>query len=192
MIRPIATFLPQFRSNFVAIWIGAAPSMPFLTLLDTLRTVLRAADAGLRRILEEANGLETIAMIFGLGGLALALGVTVAEATLDPVVITEEELRRAVVAADFDDAICPDGWAADHARLLDRTEAEIKAWYLREALELEDDEVILGVALYLARAKDFREIAGSALTRNQILLCIAEGRRLTTPLDELVPPSLRS
>lgn len=130
-------------------------------------------------------------MVLGLGGMALALGVTVAQATLVPVTLTADALRQAVAAADFDDAICPDGWAADHAKLLGLTEAQVTAWYLRESLELTDRDVIGGVTVYLANAQDYRMIEGPALTRNQILLCVAESRRLTTPLDELIPPELR-
>ena len=52
--------------------------------------------------------------------------------------------------------------------------------------------MIASVGLYVTRASDFREIQGPALTRNQILLCIAESRRLTTQLDQLVPPALRT
>jgi|TARA_R110000850_G_scaffold2316_1_gene11389 hypothetical protein len=131
-------------------------------------------------------------MVIGLGGMALALGVTVAQATLPPVFETETALRQAVAEAGFDDAICPDGWADDHARLLDLSEAEVTAWYLRDALTLSDADVIASVGLYVTRASDFREIQGPALTRNQILLCIAESRRLTTQLDQLVPPALRT
>ncbi|WP_371157560.1 hypothetical protein [Jannaschia sp. 2305UL9-9] len=123
--------------------------------------------------------------------MALALGVTVAQATLSPVIMTEEALRRAVVHASFDDALCPAGWAADHAGLLGMTEAEVSAWYLRESFELSDREVITSVGFYLANATDFRQIEGPALTRNQILLCIAESRRLTQPLNDLLPPHLR-
>lgn len=138
----------------------------------------------------DASRFEATCMSFGIGGMVLALGVTVAQATLSPVIMTEEALRKAVIAADFDDAVCPNGWASDHAALLGMTEAEVSAWYLREAFELSDQEVISGVGLYLANATDFRMIEGPALTRNQILLCIAESRRLTQPLEALLPPHL--
>lgn len=130
-------------------------------------------------------------MCVGLCGLAIALGVTVAQATLSPVRATADALRVAVAKAGFDDAVCPDGWAADHAALLGLTEAQVTAWYLREASDLSDEEVINGVSIYLSNAQDFRMIEGVALTRNQILLCVAESRRLTTPLNELIPPDLR-
>lgn len=140
---------------------------------------------------EPRSRIETAAMVLGLGGVALALGVTVAQATLVPMKMTADALRAAVAHAGFDDAVCPDGWAADHAKLLGLTEAQVTAWYLRESLELSDRDVIGGVSVYLANAQDFRMIEGPALTRNQILLCVAESRRLTTPLDELIPPALR-
>lgn len=135
---------------------------------------------------------ESLCMMVGLGGMALALGVTVAQATLPPVPETEAALRRAVIAAGFDAAICPDGWAADHAEILPLTEAEIIGWYLSEAMKLSDAEVIASVGLYVTRARDFRQVEGTALTRNQILLCIAESRRLVTPLHERIPPELRA
>ncbi|MEM7641329.1 MAG: hypothetical protein AAF366_02235 [Pseudomonadota bacterium] len=140
---------------------------------------------------EPRSRIETAAMVLGLGGVALALGVAVAQATLVPMKMTADALRAAVAHAGFDDAVCPDGWAADHAKLLGLTEAQVTAWYLRESLELSDRDVIGGVSVYLANAQDFRMIEGPALTRNQILLCVAESRRLTTPLDELIPPALR-
>lgn len=146
---------------------------------------------GAAATLRGASQIETLCMALGIGGMLLALGVTVAQATLTPLIQTEGELRKAVIAADFDDALCPDGWAADHAALLGMTEAEVSAWYLREAFELSDKDVITGAGLYLSNAKDFRMIEGPALTRNQILLCIAESRRLTQPIDELLPPHLR-
>ena len=140
----------------------------------------------------DASRLEAVCMSFGIGGMILALGVTVAQATLSPVIETADGLRRAVVAADFDGSLCPDGWANDHAALLGMTEAEVSAWYLRESFELSDQEVITSVGFYLANATDFRQIEGPALTRNQILLCIAESRRLTQPLEALLPPHLRA
>ena len=130
-------------------------------------------------------------MALGLAGMALALGVTVAQATLAPVVLTENALRKAAVAADFDGGLCPDGWAADHAVLIGQSEAEVMAWYLREAMALSDEQVISTVGIYLANAKDFRQIEGLALTRNQIMLCIAESRRMTQPFASLLPPDLR-
>ncbi|PWJ21231.1 hypothetical protein SAMN05421539_102481 [Jannaschia seohaensis] len=130
-------------------------------------------------------------MAMGLAGMALALGVTVAQATLAPVVLTEDALRKAVIGVDFEGGLCPNGWAADHAALLGRTEAEVTAWYLREAMELSDKQVISAVGLYLTNATDFRHIEGRALTRNQILLCIAESRRMTQPFEELLPPDMR-
>jgi hypothetical protein len=138
-----------------------------------------------------ASRLESAALAVGLGGLALALGVTVAQATLSPMPHTADALRRAVVERGFDDALCPDGWAADHAAVTGMSEAEVTAWYLRVAMDLSDREVIAGVGLYLANAGDFRQVEGRALTRNQILLCVAEGRRLTQPLDALLPPWAR-
>lgn len=146
---------------------------------------------GLADQLRGATRIEAFSMAFGLAAMALALGVTVAQATLSPVIVTEAALRRAVVSATFDDALCPAGWAADHAAVLGMTESEVSAWYLRESFELSDREVISGVGFYLANATDFRMIEGPALTRNQILLCIAESRRLTQPLEDLLPPHLR-
>lgn len=135
--------------------------------------------------------LETACLGIGLAGLGMALGVTLGQASMRPLVMTEQALRKAIVAADFDGSVCPDGWAADHALLLGRSEAEITAWYLQEAMGLSDRQVIMGVGTYLAHPRDFRRITGDALTRNQILLCIAETRRLTVPERELIPPSLR-
>ena len=135
---------------------------------------------------------ETLCMVVGLGGMALALGVTVAQATLPPVIETEAALRRAVVAAGFDAGICPEGWAADHAAILPLTEAEVTAWYLEEAMQITDAEVIASVGFYVTQPADFRQLEGAALVRNQILLCIAESRRLVTPLHERIPPELRA
>lgn len=131
-------------------------------------------------------------MVLGLGGMALALGVTVAQATLPSVVETEAALRRVVIESGFDAAFCPDGWAADHAALLPLTEAEVTAWYLSENMRLSDADVIASVGLYVMHPKDFRHIEGRAMTRTQILLCIAESRRLVTPLHERIPPELRA
>ncbi|WP_220748034.1 hypothetical protein [Jannaschia pagri] len=146
----------------------------------------------MRHVFETSSRVETISMAMGLSALTLALGVTVAQATLSPVFMTADALRRAVVAADFDGSLCPDGWAADHAQVLGLSEAEVSAWYLRDSFTLSDREVIAGVGFFLSNASDFRNVEGTALTRNQILLCIAEGRRLTQPLSDLLPPHLRS
>ncbi len=146
------------------------------------------------RLVDGVDGVsrfETMCLTLGLGGLATALGVTVAQAMLPSVIDTEAALRRAVVDAGFEASVCPDGWAADHALLLTMTEPEIFAWYLRESFSLTDREVITGVGVYLQNASDFRMIQGPALTRNQILLCIAESRRLTVDPIERIPPFLR-
>lgn len=147
-----------------------------------------------RRLAAELGGasrLESACMVLGLGGMALALVLTLAQMTLAPVVRTQEALRRMVVEAGYDASMCPDGWAGDHAAMLDLTEAEVTAWYLSEAVNLSDADVIAAVGHYIGNAGDFRQVGGVALTRNQILLCIAESRRLATPLHELVPPELR-
>ncbi|WGH77914.1 hypothetical protein [Jannaschia ovalis] len=162
--------------------------MPLTRAALRLRDLLRGRPLGMGGVAR----LESASLMVGLGGMATALGVTMAQATLPPIIDTEAALRRAVIAAEFDEAVCPDGWAADHALLLDLTEPQIFAWYLRESFALTDREVISGVGLYLANARDFRMIAGPAFTRNQILLCIAESRRLTMPEEELVPPALRN
>ena len=161
---------------------------------DPADPTLRTAPLTTRiwKALQAPNRLEALVLVCGLCGMMTALGVTVAQATLPPVIETEAALRRAVIEAGFDDAICPDGWAADHAALLGRPEAEITAWYLRAAMEMSDADVIASVGVWITRADDFREIAGIALTRNQIVLCIAESRRLTTPLHERIPPDLRA
>jgi hypothetical protein len=156
-------------------------------LIETLHKRARAVVAGL----SPRTLLETGAMVGGIGSLALALGVTVAQATLVPVARTAAELRMIVARAGFEAAVCPDGWAARHAALLDLSEAQVTAWYLRESMELSDREVIGAVGVFLENPKDFRGIEGAALTRNQILLCIAESRRLTTPDMDLVHPDLR-
>ncbi|TFL16896.1 hypothetical protein [Jannaschia formosa] len=161
------------------------------SLAGQLAGVVTAGVAGLRAQLRDASRTEALCMGMGLAGMALALGVTVAQATLVPVVLTEEALRKAAVAADFEGGLCPDGWAADHAALIGQTEAEVMAWYLREAMELSDRQVLSTVGLYLSNARDFRQIEGLALTRNQILLCIAESRRMTQPFEDLLPPDLR-
>ncbi len=166
--------------------------MPLADLPISSRPRLR--DGTVRVAVEVApeGRLEAVCLMVGLGGMALALSLVVAQRTFSPVVRTEAALRTAMAAADFDRAVCPDGWAATHARLLGRTESEVAGWYLREALTLSDEEVITVVGTYVTRPQDFRQIEGEALTRNQIVLCIAESRRLTTPLDQLIPPGLRT
>ena len=159
----------------------------FIRAVAALRDRLHASLASAERV----TRLESVCLSLGLGGFALATGVSVAQATLPAPIETEAALRRAVIAAEFDEAVCPDGWAADHALLLDLTEPEIFAWYLREAFTLSDREVISGLGLYLANAQDYRMLEGPTFTRNQILLCIAESRRLTVPEAELIPPALR-
>jgi hypothetical protein len=153
---------------------------------------LASALSALRAQLSTASRGEAACLAFGLAGASMALGVTVAQATLAPVLSTPAELRRAVVQAGMAEAtLCPDGWAAHHARALGEEEAAITAWYLREALSMQDDAVISAVGLYLQQPGSFA--AGDARTeaRRQILLCIAEGRRLTQPPEELIPPALR-
>ncbi|MEL6585301.1 MAG: hypothetical protein AAFY65_14335 [Pseudomonadota bacterium] len=142
--------------------------------------------------MRQTSSLEAWCLLVGLGGMVLALGVTVAQATFAPLVVTESALRRAAIAADFDRSLCPDGWADTHADLLGLSEAQVTAWYLRESFEMTDQDVITAAGMYLSNPKDFRQIQGPALTRNQIVLCIAESRRLTQPLEELLPPHLRT
>ena len=179
---------PQFRANLGAIALEVPIPNPVPRTTEWLF-------AFARRLVGAVGGpnlLETGAMAAGAACMALALGVTVAQATLAPVIQTPAALRRAVAASGIGDPLCPDGWAADHARRLDLTEAQVTAWYLREALELEDDDVIRAAGHYLTRPEDFRGIGGAALTRNQIVLCIADGRRLTMPEGDLIPPELRA
>lgn len=165
--------------------------MPLRDAIFATFSPLREVCAGFADGIDRVSRFETVCLTLGLGGFAMSLGVTVAQAMLPSVIDTEAALRRAVVDAGFEASICPDGWAADHAMLLSMTESEIFAWYLRESFTLTDREVITSVGLYLQNATDFRMIQGPALTRNQILLCIAESRRLTVDPVERVPPLLR-
>ncbi|MCK0167424.1 hypothetical protein MWU52_07690 [Jannaschia sp. S6380] len=155
---------------------------------------VRAAATGWSRLaagLGDASRLESVCVGLGLGGMVLALVLTLAQFAFAPVIRTQAALRDMVVQTGFDAAMCPQGWAGDHAARLDLTEAEVTAWYLRDALRLSDAEVIASVGLYVANPGDFVPTQGAARTRNQILLCIAESRRLATPLRDLVPPELR-
>jgi hypothetical protein len=71
------------------------------------------------------------------------------------------------------------------------TEAQVSAWYLRDSIALSDGEVIDAVAAILQRPSDLRATEELARTRERILLCIAESRRLTVPEAELIHPDLR-
>jgi hypothetical protein len=153
--------------------------------------VRRRARRPARSGLANASPLEAACLAIGLAGAVLALGVTVAQATLAPTLPSEEALRGAAVSASAQGALCPDGWAADHARLLDLTEAEVTAWYLREAMTVPDEEVVAAVGLWLTSPAQARTAEARAATYAQIMLCVAESRRMTQPAEELVPPELR-
>lgn len=128
-------------------------------------------------------------MAFALAGAATALGVTVAQATLTPVILTPTEMRA--VAADAPGTLCPDGWAADHAVRLGMTEAEVMGWYLREAVTLSDGAVLASAGMVLTQVDPDGPITVEAAARHQILLCVAESRRMTQPAETLIPPELR-
>jgi hypothetical protein len=129
------------------------------------------AAAGLRvpELLPMAAGLAVLA-----AALTASLGGAIGAVSHDPAVT----LQQAAVQAGFDATVCPDGWAADHARILPMTEAEITSWYLAEAFTRSDAEVLAAVNAYLAAPQGFRQVEGTALTHNQINLCIAESRRM--------------
>jgi hypothetical protein len=132
--------------------------------------------------------LEAGCLGIGMFGAVLALGVTVAQATLAPPLPSHDSLRD--IAARAGAELCPDGWAAEHASRLGATESEVMAWYLREALTVPDDALIATVGLHLSSAGSGDGDA-RAHAETQILLCIAESRRLTQPAETLVHPELR-
>ena len=121
------------------------------------------------------NRLERACLGTALAGAALALAASLAQAALPPIPTTPDELRRAVSRAGPDAAACPDGWAAAQAPQVGLTEAELTAWYLREALTLDDAAVVAGVGALLSWPAD------TSGPRAQILLCIAQSRRMTVP-----------
>jgi hypothetical protein len=154
--------------------------------LSVFSRIYRTARSSLR----PTTDLESGAMILGLVGMTLALGVTVAQATLAPTMPAPAELRLATAGPAADGTLCPDGWASGHAAALDLTEAQVSAWYLRESLDLSDTEVIAGIGIASAGMATAAPRA-AARTRHQILLCIAESRRLTTPTEARVAAAPR-
>lgn len=140
--------------------------------LTSLVATLRGGDLAPR------NRLESQAMAFGLGALALGLILTAAQVLLQPAPPTQADLHRAVIASGFDRAVCPDGWAADHAALLDLSEAEVSAWYVAESFRASDAEILSEAKAFFDNPRDFRWVEGMAMTVTQIKLCVAESRRL--------------
>lgn len=126
------------------------------------------------------TSLEALGIAVAAGAMTVAIGSALGEADDARAAMVEEgpALREIVEASGFDAAICPDGWAADHAPMLQMTEAEVTAWYLRDALERDDADVRDSIAAWLAAPADYRMVEGAALTQTQILLCVAESRRM--------------
>ncbi|KIT16912.1 hypothetical protein [Jannaschia aquimarina] len=114
----------------------------------------------------------------GLGMLALTLGIAAVEIYRAERPPTEADLHRLIISTEFDRSPCPDGWASDHARHHDLTEAQIAAWYLSDAMSRTDGEIVRETVAYLDNPQDYRWVDGLALTQTQITLCIAESRRL--------------
>lgn len=133
-------------------------------ILDRLLSLVRA---------DAPNRTERMCIGLSLAATALALAASLAQAAIPPLAATPDDLRRAVAHARPGAAACPDGWAAMQAPRTGLTEAELTAWYLRDALTLDDAEVIAGVGALLTRP------AGAYGPRAQILLCVAQSRRLT-------------
>ncbi|MBM2577828.1 hypothetical protein JQC91_16090 [Jannaschia sp. Os4] len=130
-----------------------------------------------------ADGLSAFeGAVLGAAALLLSIGVgfgvgdMMAERAEQAEI--EFDLRALVAEAGFDAAVCPNGWAADHAPIVGLTEAEVTAWYLRESVSLTDGDVKRDVATWLRAPADFRQTRGAALTRTQILLCVAESRQI--------------
>jgi hypothetical protein len=142
----------------------------------------------LRNVRSASRG-EALCLAAGLSGLAMALGVTVAQATLAPVILSADGIRAA--AAQADGPLCPDGWAAEHAARLGLSEAEMTAWYLREAMTLPDHAVMVTAGMVLTQIDPDGPIDDHAAARHQIMLCVAESRRMTQPAESLIPPELR-
>ena len=133
-----------------------------------------------RLFADGVSALESVALgiaaVLLAVGLAIGAGDVLAQRALQQDV--EADLRALVVETGYDAEICPNGWAAAHAPIVGMTEAEVTAWYLREAIERTDREVVRDVALWLRAPSDYRRVEGAALTRTQILLCVAESRRM--------------
>lgn len=128
--------------------------------------------------LARRDRLESQAMGFGLGALGVGLLAVAINTLLQPAPPSKEDLHRAIIASGFDRAICPDGWAAQHAEYLDLTEAEISAWYVAESFRASDTHILEEATAFFESPRDYRWVEGMALTVTQIKLCVAESRRL--------------
>ena len=133
-----------------------------------------------RLFADGASALESMALgvaaILLAVGLAIGAGDALAQRALQQA--ADADLRALVVEVGYEAEVCPNGWAAAHAPIVGMTEAEVTAWYLREAIERTDREVVRDVALWLRAPADYRRVEGPALTRTQILLCVAASRRM--------------
>lgn len=134
---------------------------------------------------------EAVALVLCLVIMTLALFISLWFALSSPPATDDAALRQSVLAKAGGAPVCPDGWAGDHALRLGISEAEVTAWYLQDALMLPDAAVIAGVGAHFARADRPRPGAANVVTQDQILLCVAESRRLLTNDRDRVPPEIR-
>lgn len=142
--------------------------LPFLaTLLAPLRGDLGARDR-----------FEAAAMLAGLGCLASGLALGAAQAVMAPAAPSLDELQGAIAASGVDRALCPDGWAAEHAAFLDMSEAEVSAWYLAESLRASDAEILRDASAYFSEPSAFEWVEGMSVTAMQVTLCVAQSRRM--------------
>ena len=120
------------------------------------------------RRLSPRSRAERAALGIGLGGLALAAGLSAASALAPP---PPDRARLAALAQGM--VVCPDGWTAAASEREGVTEPEMMARYLAAAFDLPDDAVLRAAAVHLS--------AGAATepgAEARIALCVAASRGL--------------
>lgn len=130
---------------------------------------------------EGAVTVDSIVMMAGLVGLALAVMGAVGSGMESLSKDTSARIRLAVVSPGFDTSACPQGWQKTHAENTGMREAEIRAWHGQERRDTGDVTLMTTLTTHAEAPLDFRYRDPMALAHLQILMCLAKERDLDIP-----------
>jgi hypothetical protein len=137
-----------------------------------------------RRFLHGTNGsvtVDVVVMVAGLAGFGLVLLASVGTGVEAASQATNSALRREVVARGFDASSCPADWQVTHAQNTGLSVATLHEWYGQEGRATPDAMVVATLRAHADVPQDFRFQDPMTLAHLQIMMCLADDRRLAIP-----------
>lgn len=146
--------------------------------------MIRTFGRALSRLLPRTEGplqVDSIVLMAGLMGLGL---IVLAAAGIGVDALSSNDAARARMATlspDFDASTCPDNWIIVHAANTGLMPVDLEGLYAEKDLSTDNATILALLGAHAKTPRDFRYRAPMRLAELQIMMCLAEDRKLPLP-----------